>query len=88
MFRNQGVILVEYDGFMNPKSMVLDKVAVWARILKLPDNYLNEAVIKGMCKKMGKTQETQIQLPAGYVGAFVRVKVNLMSKKGSNVLYR
>ena len=52
LFRNEAVIMVEYDGFMNPKSIDLDRVAIWARILKLPDNYLHEAVIKGMCRKV------------------------------------
>lgn len=77
LFRNQAVILLEYDGYTNPRTVVLDKVAVWARILGLPDNYLNEPVIKGMCRKMGTILEVQIQLPAGYVGAFVRVRANL-----------
>jgi hypothetical protein len=30
-----------------------------------------------MCRKMGTISEVQIKLPAGYVGAFVRVKVDL-----------
>lgn len=34
-----------YDGFVNPRSVVLDKVAVWARILGMADNYLNEPMI-------------------------------------------
>jgi hypothetical protein len=77
LFRNQALILLEYDGFTNPRSIKLDKIAVWARVLKLPDNYLEEQVIKGMCRKMGKITEVQIQLPAGYVGAFVRLRVDL-----------
>ncbi|VAI21061.1 unnamed protein product [Triticum turgidum subsp. durum] len=70
LFRNQAVMMMEYDGFTNPGSIVLDKVAVWARILRLPHNYLNEVVIKGMCRKIGQILEVQTQLPAGYVGAF------------------
>lgn len=71
------MIFKEYDGYTNPRSVVLDRVAVWARILGLPDNYLNEPVIKGMCRKLGTIMEVQIQLPAGYVGAFMRVRANL-----------
>jgi hypothetical protein len=77
LFRNQGLLIAEYDGFMNPKSIVLDKITVWARILKLPDNYLFPAAIMGMCRKMGKILEVQTTLPAGFVGEFVRVKVEL-----------
>jgi hypothetical protein len=77
LFRNHALIIKEYDGFENPRSVKLDKIAAWARVLKLPDNYLQEAVIKGMCRKMGTISEVQIKLPAGYVGAFVRVKVDL-----------
>lgn len=69
--------MLEYDGFTNPRTMVLDKLAVWARAVGLPDNYLHESIIKGMCRKMGTILDIQIQLPAGYVGAFVRVRANL-----------
>lgn len=35
-----------------------------------------------MCRKIGTIAEVQIKLPIGYVGAFVRVRVNLdISKK-------
>ncbi|KAK1686572.1 hypothetical protein QYE76_047420 [Lolium multiflorum] len=77
LFRNHALIIKEYDGFENPRSVKLDKISAWARVLKLPDNYLQDAVIKGMCRKMGKISEVQIKLPAGYVGSFVRVKVDL-----------
>ncbi|KAK1686734.1 hypothetical protein QYE76_047582 [Lolium multiflorum] len=30
VFRNQAVMIEEYDGFSNPKSVVLDKIMVWA----------------------------------------------------------
>lgn len=60
LFRNQAVIIQEYDGYTNPRSVVLDKVAVWARILGLPDLYLNEPMIKGMCRKLGQITEVQI----------------------------
>ncbi|KAK1664108.1 hypothetical protein QYE76_052267 [Lolium multiflorum] len=77
LFRNHALIIKEYDGFENPRSVKLDKIAAWVRVLKLPDNYLKEAVIKGMCRKMGAISEVQIKLPVEYVGAFVRVKVDL-----------
>ena len=42
LFRNNhALILAEYDGLANPRTVVLDKLAVW--------NYLNELVIRGMC---------------------------------------
>lgn len=30
LFRNQGLLIAEYDGFTNPRSVVLDKITVWA----------------------------------------------------------
>lgn len=77
LFRDHGLLIAEYDGFTNPTSVVLDKIVVWARILKLPDNYLIPATIRGMCRKMGKILEIQTTLPAGFAGEFVRVRVEL-----------
>jgi hypothetical protein len=31
VFRNQAVMIEEYDGFSNPRSMILNKITVWAR---------------------------------------------------------
>ena len=42
LFRNQALLIQEYDGFTNPTSVVLDKLDVWARVLKLPDNFLKK----------------------------------------------
>jgi hypothetical protein len=55
----------------------LDKVAVWAQIHKLPDNFLKVQVVKGMCRGVGEVEEVQITLPAGFVGSFIRVKVKI-----------
>ena len=68
LFRNQAVLIEEYDGFTNPNTIILSKIAVWARVLKLPDNYLKEHVIKGMCRSMGEISEVQIQHPTGLSG--------------------
>ncbi|KAK1684139.1 hypothetical protein QYE76_044987 [Lolium multiflorum] len=57
LFRNHALIIQEYDGFTNPRAITLDKISVWARVLKLPDNYLEVEVIKGMCRKMGRISE-------------------------------
>jgi hypothetical protein len=76
-FRNQAVMMEEYDGFQNPRSIVLNKIIVWAQILKLPDNFLKEPVIRGMCREMGEIVEVQIRLPAGFIGEFVRVRAKI-----------
>lgn len=60
---------------------MLDKFVVRARVLRLPDNYLHEEVIRGMCRPMGEILEVQIRLPAGYVGEFVRVRAKINVKK-------
>uniref|UniRef100_A0ACD5ZB46 Uncharacterized protein n=1 Tax=Avena sativa TaxID=4498 RepID=A0ACD5ZB46_AVESA len=58
LFRNNyGLLLEEYDGFQNPRSVVLDKLIVWARVLKLLDNYLSDRIVKGMCRSMGEFKE-------------------------------
>ena len=79
LFRNQQALLIqEYDGFLNPRSVILDKLDVWGRVLKLPDNYLKkEEIIKGMCRTMGQVLEVQTLLPAGYAGEFVKIKVRI-----------
>jgi hypothetical protein len=83
LFRNNyALIMEEYDGFKNPRSIVLDKVAVWVRVMQLPDNYLKEPIIRGMCRQIGEITEVQVKLPAGYIGEFVhiRVKINVANK--------
>jgi hypothetical protein len=77
LFRDQALLLEEYDGFTNPLSIKLDRVTVWAQIHKLPDNYLKEPVIRGMSRNVGEIKEVQIKLPAGYIGSYVRLKVRL-----------
>ncbi|KAK1601667.1 hypothetical protein QYE76_037686 [Lolium multiflorum] len=65
VFRNQTVMIEEYDGFSNPRSVVLDKITVWAQVLKLPDMLLKEPVIRDIIGKFdngttvdGKNVET------------------------------
>jgi hypothetical protein len=67
----------EYDGLQNPRSIVLDKITIWAQVMKLPDLYLKAPIIKGMCRSMGEILEVQIKLPAGYIGEFVRVRAKM-----------
>lgn len=81
LFREQAVIIDEYDGFTNPKSVKLDRFAVWAQIHKLPDNYLKDNIIRGMARGMGEIKEVQIKLPAGFVDSFVRLRVRLNVNK-------
>ena len=77
LFRDQAVILVEYDGFKNPDSIKLDKLAVWAQIHRLPDNFLIEPAVRGMASRIGEVEEVQLKLPAGFFGEFVRVRVKI-----------
>jgi hypothetical protein len=83
LFRNNYALMMEeYDGFQNPRTIVLDKIVVWARVLQLPDNYLKEPMIRGMCRPVGEVKEVQIKLPAGFIGEFARVRIKLdVSKK-------
>jgi hypothetical protein len=67
----------EYDGFQNRRTIVLNKIVVWVRVLQLPDNYLKEPVIRGMCRPVGEVREVQITLPAGFIGEFARVRIKI-----------
>ena len=71
-FRGFGaLIIVEYDGFSNPKSIKLDRLETWSQIHKLLDAVLkNEGFIKNMAKRIGDVQEVQITLPNSFVGKF------------------
>ncbi|XBI02071.1 hypothetical protein VPH35_130694 [Triticum aestivum] len=77
LFRDQVVILEEYDGFKNPDSFKLDKIEVWAQIHRLPDNFLIEPAVKGLASRIGEVKEVQLKLPAGFFGEYVRVRVKI-----------
>ncbi|KAK1669648.1 hypothetical protein QYE76_057807 [Lolium multiflorum] len=49
LFRNNyDLMMEEYDGFQNHRTIVLDKIVVWERVLQLLDKYLKEPVIRGI----------------------------------------
>nr|XP_020172133.1 uncharacterized protein LOC109757717 [Aegilops tauschii subsp. strangulata] len=77
LFRDQAVIMEEYDGFKNPVSFKLDKLAVWAQIHRLPNNFLIEPAVRGLASRIGEVEEVQLKLLAGYFGEFVRVKIKI-----------
>ncbi|XBI23705.1 hypothetical protein VPH35_048885 [Triticum aestivum] len=77
LFRDQAVIMEEYDGFKNPESFKLDKLAVWARIHRLPNNFLIEPAVRGLASRIGEVEDVQLKLPAGFFGEFVRVRVKI-----------
>lgn len=54
LFRNQALLIEEYPGFANPRSVVLDKLAVWALVHKLPDNFLFDRVVRAMSRSIGE----------------------------------
>jgi hypothetical protein len=59
---------------------LIDWVRVWARVLKLLDNYLKrEEVIKGMCRIVGHVTEVQTTLSDGFVGGggYARILVSI-----------
>ena len=56
-FRKDPVVLVEYDGFKNPDFIKLDKLAVWAQIHWLPDNFLIEPAVRGMASRIDEVEE-------------------------------
>lgn len=54
LFRNQTLLIKDYNGFLNPRSMILDKLPVWAQVYKLPDNFLKDPAIRGMHGPLGE----------------------------------
>ncbi|KAM0840167.1 hypothetical protein ACQ4PT_059801 [Festuca glaucescens] len=78
LFRNNYALLMEeYDGFQKPRSIVLDKLAVWVRVMHLPDNYMKDPMIKGMCRPVGEVKEEHVKLLIGFAGEFARVRVKI-----------
>lgn len=52
LFRNQAVVVEEYDGLTNVESMALDSIRVWTRIMGLPDLLHNKRVAEVIASKM------------------------------------
>ncbi|KAE8801704.1 hypothetical protein D1007_22742 [Hordeum vulgare] len=46
--REEAVIMEEYDGFKNPDTIKLDKLALWVQIHCLSNNFLTESTMKGL----------------------------------------
>ena len=82
-FKGMTLIMAEYDGFKNPESVKLDKIETWCQIHKLPDTVLKrEQFVKNMAQCIGEVMEVQIVLPIGFIGEFIRARVQLdVSKK-------
>lgn len=57
-FRGMVLIMVEYDGFLKPENVKLDKIETWCQIHKLPDMVLKkEKFVENMGKRIGEVQE-------------------------------
>ena len=67
LFRDQAVILEEYDGSKNPNSFKLDKIEVWAQIHHLPDNFLIEWAVKGLASRIREVKEVHLKLPVFFL---------------------
>ncbi|KAE8817641.1 putative disease resistance protein RGA3 [Hordeum vulgare] len=77
LFREQAVILKQYDSFKNLDSVKLDMVAIWAHIHGLPNKFLIEPAVRGLASRVGEVEELQLKLPTGIFGEFVRVRVSI-----------
>ena len=73
--------MAEHDGYSNPRSIVLDRLAVWAQIYKLPDNFLHENIVRSICRPIGEVLDVQLKLVARFIGEFVHVRVNMKVTK-------
>lgn len=81
LFRNQSVVIEEYDGLTNTKSLQLDSLRIWVRIMGLPDLLRNEPVAKMLVSKMGEVLEVELGINGVEYGKFVRVRLKIKIAK-------
>ena len=56
-------MLEESDGFMHPRSVVLDELIVSAWVLKFHYNYLHASIIREMCWPIGEVLQFKLNFP-------------------------
>uniref|UniRef100_A0ACD5T9A8 Uncharacterized protein n=1 Tax=Avena sativa TaxID=4498 RepID=A0ACD5T9A8_AVESA len=75
LFRDQGLVLGEYDGFSPVNSIPLNLLHVWIRIPKIPDLFKKEDVVRDLASKVGIVEK--IELRPSIVENYVRARVKL-----------
>jgi hypothetical protein len=74
LFRKLVVVLAEYDGIVNPASVHLNRVAVWAQIHSIPGLYRTTAIVDQLARRIGHVKSVKMQHPRWFEGDYIRVR--------------
>ena len=74
LFRNQGVLIEEYDGFTKPSQIKLDTMEIWAQIHDLPDGFF--PMLRALAGKIGEVVFVEPK-SHDFEGNFYRVRVKI-----------
>ncbi|KAM0909026.1 hypothetical protein ACQ4PT_015085 [Festuca glaucescens] len=74
LFRKLVVVIAEYDGLMDPASIALNRVAVWAQIHSIPVLYRKTDIIDQLARRIGQVKSVEIQHPRWFEGDYIRVR--------------
>jgi hypothetical protein len=76
LFRDWAVIIAAYDGVSDPESVELEFMPIWIQVHKIPEAYRKQAVVRTLVSRQaGEVITVQMQLPGGFRGDYVRVRI-------------
>lgn len=75
------MIIEDYDGNIDPESIVLDGLYVWAQIHKVPDLYHHDSMVDQLARGIGKVREVQLWPNLYYEGDYIRVRSRVLLAK-------
>jgi hypothetical protein len=74
LFRKLVVMMAEYDGMVDPASIPLNRVAVWAQIHSIPVLYRKMDIIDQLARRIGQVKSVEIQHPRWFEGDYIRIR--------------
>ena len=77
IFREQALILAEYDGFSPVNSVPLNLMDAWVRIPKIPDLFQKKDVITDLASRVGKVMKVELMPSVVQDYVWVRVKLDV-----------
>lgn len=61
-------MIKNYDGSVDPTSVVFDGLYVWAQIHKIPDLYRHDEVVDELARRIDRVKETRLSPKLFYEG--------------------